>query len=105
MSWYELARAGEGEAVKVVPGRHVSLEIVAGGETDFSLCALLGRSHPSPFPGVNGQSKEKWGYIYLGETRMGMWQEWCVLMVSQWPPVTIPASPGAYKDRVVDIAE
>lgn len=50
MSWYELARAGKGEAVKVVPDRQVSLEIVAGSEIAFSLCALLGRSHPSPLP-------------------------------------------------------
>ena len=57
------------------------------------------------FPEVNRQSKEKWGYIYLGETRIGMWQVRCVLMVSQRPPVTISASPGAYKDGVVDIAE
>lgn len=56
-------------------------------------------------PRVNKLSKEKCGYIYLGEMRMCMWQVWWILMVSQGPPVTRPESSGAYKGRVVDIAE
>ena len=67
------------------------------------ICALLQFLHFSP--GVKEQSKEKYGFNYLGEMRMCVCQVWYILMVFQESPIIRTASSGAYKGHVVDIGE
>lgn len=53
---------------------------MAGGERTFPLCTLLTSSYPSPLTPDEEHSKEKCGYIYLGELRMRVGQVWRILI-------------------------
>lgn len=55
--------------------------------------------------GVKEQSKEKYGFNYLGEMRMSVCQVWYILMVFHVSSIIRTASSGAYKGHAVDTGE